>query len=295
MRQSVLPNLSDALHGAIAALQSAGIAEAATDARILTAATLGLDRVALLTAGERVLTVEETARVTDAITRRAQHEPVARILGRREFWGLNFSLNAATLVPRPDSETLIEAALALFPDKQAPLRILDLGTGSGCLLLALLHEFPNATGLGVDCAAEAVKQATDNAASLGLTARAGFTVADWNAPEFMRVVTPPYDLIISNPPYIPSAVIPTLDADVRDHDPAAALDGGADGLAAYRRLRALLPALRQDKTVALFEIGYDQGESAPILFNDLYQTCLRHDLAGHPRCVIVRPTIKERL
>lgn len=289
-----MPNLSEALTNAVATLKTEGITEATTDARILTAAALGLDRIALLTAGERTLSAEESARIHAAIVRRAQHEPVARILGRREFWGLDFSLNAATLVPRPDSETLIEAALAVLPDKQAALRILDLGTGSGCLLLALLHEFPNATGLGVDCAADAVEQATVNAAALGLAARATFKAADWNKADFMKAVAPPYDLIISNPPYIPSKVIPTLDAEVRDYDPAAALDGGADGLAAYRTLRALLPALRHAKTVALFEIGYDQGASVLALFGEKYQARLQHDLAGQPRCVIVRPTSKER-
>lgn len=288
-----MPNLSDALASAIATLKTARIAEAPTDARILIAAALGLDRIALLTAGERALSADETARIHAAIARRAQHEPVARILGRREFWGLDFGLNTATLVPRPDSETLIEAALAVLSDKQAALRILDLGTGSGCLLLALLHEFPNATGLGVDCAPDAVKQATANAATLGMAARAMFKVADWNTEEFMRAVAPPYDLIISNPPYIPSKVIPTLDAEVRDFDPAAALDGGADGLDAYRRLRALYPKLSHARTIALFEIGYDQGASVPALFSNQYQTRLQHDLAGQPRCVIVRPTTTE--
>jgi len=288
-----LPNLSEALTNAIATLKAAGIAEAATDARIRIAALLGVDRVALLTAGERVLSADEAARVQAALARRAQHEPVARILGRREFWGLDFSLNGATLVPRPESETLIEATLALFPDRQAPLRILDLGTGSGCLLLALLHEFPNATGLGVDCAAGAVAQATVNTAALGLAARAIFKVADWNKADFMTTVAPPFDLIISNPPYIPSKIIPTLDAEVRDYDPAAALDGGADGLDAYRTLRALLPTLSHATTIVLFEIGYDQGATVPALFNEKYQTRLQHDLAGQPRCVIVRPATTE--
>lgn len=288
-----MPNLSEALTSAVATLKAAGIAEAATDARILTAAALGLDRIALLTAGERALSVDAVARIHAVIARRAQHEPVARILGRREFWGLDFSLNTATLVPRPESETLIEATIALFPDRQAPLRILDLGTGSGCLLLALLHEFQHATGLGVDCAPDAVAQATVNAAALGLAARANFKVANWNKADFMTTVAPPFDLIISNPPYIPSKIIPTLDAEVRDYDPAAALDGGADGLDAYRTLRALLPTLSHATTVALFEIGYDQGASVPALFQGAYRTELRHDLAGQPRCVIVRPTTTE--
>lgn len=288
-----MPNLSEALAGAVATLKAAGIAEAATDARILTAAALGLDRIALLTAGEHALSADEAALVHAAIARRAAHEPVARILGRREFWGLDFSLNTATLVPRPDSETLIEAALAVLPDKQAAIRILDLGTGSGCLLLALLHEFPNAIGLGVDCAPDAVTQATVNAAALGMAARATFKGADWNKADFMKAVAPPYDLIISNPPYIPSKVIPSLDAEVRDYDPAAALDGGADGLDAYRTLRAQLPTLSHATTIALFEIGYDQGATVPALFNEKYQPRLQHDLAGQPRCVIVRPTTTE--
>lgn len=289
-----MPSLSEALTSAVATLKTAGITEATTDACILTAAALGLDRIALLTTGERALSADEAARIHAAIARRAAHEPVARILGRREFWGLDFSLNNATLVPRPDSETLIEATLAVLPDKQAVLRILDLGTGSGCLLLALLHEFPHATGLGVDCAPDAVTQATTNAEALGLASRTRFKIADWNKADFMKAVAPPYDLIISNPPYIPSKVIPTLDAEVRDYDPAAALDGGADGLDAYRTLRALLPTLIHATTIALFEIGYDQGATVPALFRDQYETRLQHDLAGQPRCVIVRPTSKER-
>ncbi|MBP7253995.1 MAG: peptide chain release factor N(5)-glutamine methyltransferase [Alphaproteobacteria bacterium] len=288
-----MPNLSESLTSAIATLKAAKIAMAATDARILVAAVLGIDRVALLTAGERALSGDEVARIHAAIARRARHEPVARILGKREFWGLDFSLNTATLVPRPDSETLIEAAQAVLSDKQASYSILDLGTGSGCLLLALLHEFPHATGLGVDCAPSAVTQASTNATALGLATRAMFKVADWNTAEFMRAVAPPYDLIISNPPYIPSKVIPMLDAEVRDYDPAAALDGGADGLDAYRTLRALLPTLSHATTIALFEIGYDQGATVPALFIDQYQTRLQHDLAGHPRCVIVLPTTTE--
>lgn len=289
MRRSALPSLSDTLRATAAQLQQAGLVDAQREARLLLAALLGLDRVTLLTAGERELTATENATIADAVARRARHEPLARIVGHKEFWSLTFALNAATLVPRPDSETLIETALTLLPDKQQALHILDLGTGSGCLLLALLHEYRQAQGMGFDRAPDAVTQAQANAVALKLADRARFTVQDWNGwqPDATR-----YDLIVSNPPYIASAIITTLAAEVRNYDPAAALDGGADGLAAYRRLAALLPQLLAPQGIALFEIGYDQAASVPPLFAP-YHTVIQQDLAGQPRCVIVRQTQEQ--
>jgi release factor glutamine methyltransferase len=300
MRRNVLPNLSNLLHRATEQLRSAGIENAATEARILCAAILQLDRISLLTQAERPINDTETEQLTLAFNRRAQHEPLARIIGQREFWSLNFGLNAATLVPRPDSEALIETALSLFPQHNAPLRILDLGTGSGCLLLALLHEYPNASGIGVDKAAEAITQAAANATTLGVQARADFIGADWNQADFLQKISSfqptwnegdKFDLIISNPPYIASPVIATLTPEVKNYDPIAALDGGADGLAAYRQLADVLPALSHRKTLTLLEIGYDQAASVPALFAEKGHTIagLRHDLAGNPRCVIIQP------
>lgn len=294
-----MPNLSNLLHHATEQLRSAGIDNAATEARILCAALLQLDRISLLTQAERPVNDTEAEQLTLAFNRRAQHEPLARIIGQREFWSLNFGLNAATLVPRPDSETLIETALSLLPQHTVPLRILDMGTGSGCLLLALLHEYPKATGIGIDKAAEAITQATTNAAALGFQSRVEFIVADWNQADFLQKIGSfphrqnehdQFDLIISNPPYIARPVIATLTPEVKNYDPIAALDGGVDGLAAYRRLADLLSPLSHSKTLTILEIGYDQSASVPALFVEKGHIIagLRHDLAGNPRCVIVQ-------
>ncbi|MEJ0061643.1 MAG: peptide chain release factor N(5)-glutamine methyltransferase [Alphaproteobacteria bacterium] len=265
-------------------LRDGGIEEAGTDARILCAALLGLDRARLLTEGGRILSAEESAAIDDAIMRRAGGEPVARILGKKEFWSMEFAVNGATLIPRADSETLIDAVLALYPDRRAPLRILDLGTGTGCLLLALLGEFPFASGIGTDIAPEAVALAGQNAERLGFKERAEFKAGDW-----ADGIAAPFDLIISNPPYIPNADIAALDRDVRDYDPLLALDGGADGLDAYRALAKIIPGLLKSGGHAVIEIGYDQGLSAADIFTKVGfpPPKLRRDLGGQPRCLVV--------
>lgn len=305
-----MPSLSEFLTHATQQLRGAGLDEPQREARALLAGLLGLDRAALLAQGERPLTAAEQLNLTAALARRGTGEPLARLLGHKEFWGLDFALNAATLVPRPDSETLIEAALECFPEKQAQLKVLDLGTGSGCLLLSLLHEYPQAIGLGIDLAPNAVMQAAANAAALGLANRTQFMTADWNEANFCQVILSgflreereahphgpdnmaiTFDLILSNPPYIATPVIATLQRDVRDFDPMLALDGGVDGLHAYRRIITLLPALLSKQGAAILELGYDQGESVPNLF---YATGLtpeiRRDLSGHPRCIIIHHT-----
>ena len=162
-----------------------------------------------------------------ALAERAAHKPLARIVGHREFWSLDFQLNEATLDPRPDSETLVEAVVQELADRGRPWRLLDLGTGSGCLLLALLSELPAGWGVGVDLAPRAAWQARANAVALELAGRCAFLAGDWGAS-----LAGGFDVVLSNPPYIASAVLPTLAPEVRQHDPALALDGGADGLAA---------------------------------------------------------------
>ncbi len=305
-----MPSLSEFLTHATQHLRSAGLDEPQREARALLAGVLVLDRAALLAQGKRPLTAAEQLNLAAALARRSTGEPLARLLGHKEFWGLDFALNAATLVPRPDSETLIEAALECFPDKQAQLNLLDLGTGSGCLLLSLLHEYPHAIGLGIDLAPEAVMQAAANAAALGLAGRTQFMTADWNEADFCQVILSgffrekreahphghddkanTFDLILSNPPYIATPVIATLQRDVRDFDPMLALDGGVDGLNAYRRIIALLPALLTKQGTAILEIGYDQGDSVPRLFHATSLTpVLRRDLSGHPRCILIHHT-----
>jgi release factor glutamine methyltransferase len=191
------------------------------------------------------------------LRRRLDHAPVAHLLGTQEFWSLRFAVSPATLIPRADSEALIEAAIDAFPDRAAVRRVLDLGTGTGCLLLAALTEFPNATGLGLDRVPAAAALARDNAARLGLADRARFAAADWAAPLSGR-----FDLVISNPPYIERATIPGLMPEVARHEPASALDGGPDGLDAYRAICAALPRLLAPGGRAVVELG--QGQQAAV-------------------------------
>lgn len=214
-------------------LRSAQLDEAELDARILLGAILGLDLTGLMAQAARTLTEAEAARLAQHAQRRIAGEPVARILGVREFWGLPFRLSEATLVPRPDTETVVERALELFRERQMshPPRIADIGTGSGAILLALLHEIPDAFGVGTDLSLSALDTAKGNAAALGLAGRAAFVACSYAA-----ALRGPFDLIVSNPPYIPSGEIPKLGIEVREHDPHLALDGGNDGYDAYRAL-----------------------------------------------------------
>jgi len=215
------------------------------------------------------------------VARREKREPIAYILGRKEFWSLDLEVGPGVLVPRPDTETLIEEALRLVPDRNAPLRIADLGTGSGALLIAALKEFPNATGIGFESSPAAFGWARDNALRL-MPNRSEIRLADWESAEG------PFDLILCNPPYIPSADIESLDLDVSQFEPRAALDGGPDGLSAYRTLAGLLPRLLTHGGHALLEIGQGQAQSMGTLFQALEIVRLAPDLSGIPRCLILR-------
>lgn len=219
------------------------------------------------------------------LQRRLAHEPVSKILGFREFWSLSFRTSADVLDPRPDSETLVEAVLAAVADRSAPLRLVDFGTGSGCLLLSLLHDLPNATGLGVDLSPAALAVARENAARLGLAARAAFREGDWG-----QGLADPFDVLISNPPYIESAVVPTLEPEVTRYDPALALDGGPDGLDAYRRLAPDLARLAAPGAVAALEVGQGQDAAVSDLLSAAGFTGLsvRADLGGIRRVVVGR-------
>jgi release factor glutamine methyltransferase len=227
------------------------------DARILIGAVLGLDLTGMIAASERRVTTAEAARLDEAVRRRLAGEPVARIVGTREFWGLPLWLSAATLVPRPDTETVVELALEMLQrsaDPDRPLRIADIGTGSGAILLALLSEWPHAHGVGTDISVAALRTARRNAADLGLAARAAFVACDYAA-----ALSGPFDLIVSNPPYVRSADIAGLAAEVRDHDPIIALDGGVDGLDAYRQLIPQAARQLAQGGVLVVEAGYDQS------------------------------------
>jgi len=241
-----------------ARFKSADIESAELDARLLVGAALNLDLTGLITAANRKLTPDESDRLEAFAARRINGEPVARILGQKEFWGLPLKLSTATLVPRPDTETVVELTLEII--RAAPsraLRIADLGTGTGAILLALLHELPDAFGVGTDISLDALRTARRNATDLGLASRAAFVACNYAA-----ALAGPFDLIVSNPPYIRSADIAGLAPEVRDHDPLAALDGGADGLDAYR---ALIPqaAGRLAPGGALVVEG-GKGQSGPI-------------------------------
>jgi release factor glutamine methyltransferase len=224
---------------------------------------------------------EILARFESLVARREKREPIAYILGRKEFWSLDFEVGPGVLVPRPDTETLIEEALRLVPDRGAPLRIADLGTGSGAILIAALKEFPNATGIGLESSAQALRYATANAVR-HIGPRAEIRLADWNSAEG------PFDLVFSNPPYIPSADIESLAPDVSQYEPREALDGGADGLDAYRSLAGLLPGLLKSGSHALLEIGLGQENAMEPLFRNLEIQRIAPDVTGIPRCVILR-------
>jgi len=237
------------------------IDSAELDARILVGAALDLDLTSVIAAASRLLTSDETARLEDFTRRRLAGEPVARILGRKEFWGLPLQLSAATLVPRPDTETVVELALEMLraaPHPDRLLRIADIGTGSGAILLALLSELPDAYGFGTDISVAALRTATTNAIYLGLGRRAAFVACDYAA-----ALSGTFDLIVSNPPYVRSAEIAGLATEVRDYDPHRALDGGADGLNAYRALIPQAARLLAPGGALVVEAGH--GQSGDIL------------------------------
>lgn len=272
------------LDAAAARLAAAGVDAPRRDARLLLAAAVGTDTATLLAHVERGVDPGAAARFAESIARRAAREPVSRILGRREFWSLSFRVTPATLDPRPDSETLIEAALAGVADRQAPLELLDLGTGTGCLLLALLSELPNATGIGIDRDPEAVAAAAVNADALGLASRASFQLGDWAAG-----VSGPFDLVVSNPPYVPEAEIDLLAPEVARFEPRAALSGGTDGLDAYRALAPQLARLLGDRGRAALELGVGQhaAVAAILAAAGLEIQGFHDDLNGIARCVTV--------
>lgn len=276
-------SLSAARAGLAARFRVAGIEEPEADARVLVRHVTGVDPALPGLAAQRPLAADEAETVEALAARRLAREPVARIVGEREFFGLALALNAACLVPRPDTETVVEAALAVLP-AGCPLRVLDLGTGPGTILLAILHERPNAQGLGIDLSAEALEAARANAAALGLAGRADFRQGDWTIG-----LDGAFDLIISNPPYIPSLDCETLQAEVRAHDPRLALDGGPDGLVAYRAILAAAGPLLAPGGHVVLEIGIGQAMDVARLAREagLSLKGLASDLAGIPRALVL--------
>lgn len=274
-----------ALEAAVRRLHAAGIDTARLDARLLLGDVLDAEVPELVAHPERPLAAAESERFRALIERRCRHQPVSQLLARREFWGLTFRVTADTLIPRPETEVVVEQALAGIPDRTRPLRILDLGTGTGCLLLTLLHELPQATGLAIDRSPGALAVARANAESLGLADRAEFRLGNWT-----EGLTESFDLVVSNPPYISTSDMERLAPEVARHEPHSALHGGWDGLDCYRAIaRGLAGRLRPDGRL-LLEIGSDQGDSVPAVFAAAGFTCtaLHNDLAGLPRCLVLQ-------
>ena len=270
---------------AAAALSLAGFEGPRRYARRLVASALAISPAGLFGDPDRAVGERQSTRVREMLARMVRHEPLSRILGRREFWGLEFTLSTATLDPRPETETVVEAVLRRKPDRYAPLRLLDLGTGTGCLLLALLSEFSIARGFGIEIVAAAVETAARNAAKLGFAERACFLVGDWAA-----AVRGSFDVIVANPPYIASGNLRLLPREVADYDPLLALDGGEDGLTPFRAIAASLSQLLSSDGIFVTEVGVHQADAVAAILGaqGLKFDGFERDLAGNIRCVIAR-------
>jgi release factor glutamine methyltransferase len=288
------PTLGAAVAAMTRAFTDAGLDTPALDARRLATFALGLGPVSLLREPERPLSGDDRTRLAEAVTRRLAREPVSRILGRRAFHGLDLEIGPSTLDPRPETETLVDSILGLAAEGlvaggRATPRILDLGTGSGAILLALLHGLPDATGLGTDISADALAIAGRNAARHGLAGRAELRQSSW-----LDNVDGRFDIIVSNPPYSPGVEIATLDPEVTRFDPIAALDGGVDGLAAYRAIAANVSKVLARGAWIAVEVGAGQCEDATRILRNAFPagTSLDRrvwpDLSGIDRCVAVK-------
>lgn len=265
-----------------ARLEAAGLPGPVIDARLLVEAAAEATRTDIVTDPYRALTEAQETRLDDYLARRERREPVSHILGRKGFWKIMLSVTPDVLTPRPDTETVVEYVLRDFPE-HAAWRILDLGVGSGAILLAILAERPAAKGLGVDISEEALAVARDNAAALGLANRVALLRSDWTA----GLEANAFDVVVSNPPYIASEVIETLEPEVRDHEPRVALEGGADGLAHYRILAPeILRVLKPGGRFAV-EIGYDQKDAVEALYREAGAVFVRtiRDLGDRDRVV----------
>lgn len=278
------------MRDAAVALTAAGIDNVRLEARLLVSKAAGLTIEQLISRGHEPAPAQVVADLRALTARRVQREPLAYILGEREFWGLTFKVSPAVLVPRPESETLVEAALALLPERHRPLRILDLGVGSGCLLLTLLREFPQSTGVGVDASPEALAVARANASNLGVADRVRLVQADWRERGWHGALGGPVDLLVSNPPYIESAAIARLMPEVACFEPRLAVDGGADGLGAYRSIAGVAPRLVTAGGLALLEAGQGQAVVIQSLLSaaGFHALPSRKDLSGIDRIVVAK-------
>jgi release factor glutamine methyltransferase len=282
--------IAAALDAAAARLRASGVEGARRDARLLLAVAIDAGPEKVMAWPERRLNAAEQGCFEAMIDRRARREPVSRILGRRGFWAFELAVTPEVLDPRPDSETLVQAVLEQCPDRAVPLNILDLGTGSGCLLLALLSELPRAQGLGVDISAAALQVARENAESLGLSRRARFQRGDWAAG-----LTGAWQVIVNNPPYITEGEIAGLAPEVANYDPPLALCAGPDGLASYRALAPYLSHLLTPDGIVALELGAGQADAVDAILRGvgLEPISRRRDLGGIERCLLAaRPKLQ---
>lgn len=270
-------------------LASAGIPSPRLEARLLIAAVLQCAPSAVFTDTE--LSAAQKHRLNQLLQQRLAHKPLDKILGHREFYKFDFVVDENVLSPRPDTEILVEEALKLLP--AAPADVLDLGTGSGCIIASILAERPQARGVAVDISASSLQVARQNAENLGLSERLRFMRADWFDADFIRQIGQKFTLIVSNPPYIPTSDISALEPEVKDYDPLAALDGGSDGFASYRRIAELAPELLQAGGYILLEAGIGQAAEIADEFsrNGLKHIRTVNDLAGIARCVILQKSL----
>ncbi len=280
---------AEAFRRLVETFQRLNFDEPAREARLTLCAACGLSPAAMIAAPDERLGAA-ASRLCEFAVRRADGEPLSKIVGRREFWGLPLFISRDVLDPRPETETIVEAAVALFADRRSePIRVLDLGVGSGALLCALLVEFPAARGLGVDRSEEAAAVARANIEACGLAQRAEVRIGDWT-----DGVDGPFDLIVSNPPYVPSAEIADLPREVRDYDPRAALDGGADGLDAFRAIIPASAALLSPKGRLIVEVGAGQARSVSAIAGEagFRDVATWRDFAGVERAVAARPPVR---
>lgn len=270
-----------------ARLRLAGIDSPRREARLLLEHAIGVPANEIAT-GKIAMSPKTAELFSSFLLRRCRHEPFAYITGTREFWSLRFEVSHDVLIPRPETETLIEAALREFPNLIAPLRVLDLGTGSGCLLLAFLSERPNATGIGVDRSPAAVQLAARNARVLALEQRAAFVESQW-----VSAISGTFDVIFANPPYIPSDELAGLMPEVAEHEPRLALDGGVDGLCAYREIAAGLTTFMAPGAALFVESGPGQAPEICRIFAaaKFQHQATAKDLAGNARCIVMRVSL----
>lgn len=275
--------LLQAWQSAKSRLEAVGLVGPVIDARLLVEAAADATRADIVTDPHRALSPEQEAQLEDYVSRRERREPVSHILGRKGFWKVMLAVNADVLTPRPETEVVVDYVLKQFPEQMA-FNILDLGVGSGAIILSILAERPAAKGLATDISDDALAVARENASNLGLASRVAFARGDWTA----GLADESFDVVVSNPPYIASEVIETLDPEVKDFDPRLALDGGEDGLDAYRALAPEIMRVLKPGGVFAVEIGFDQKDQVEALFNaaggsDVWTI---KDLSTHDRVVV---------